>query len=88
MSDPIDGEPEAMVSFELEGVQTGLVIYEYEDMVLIGFASSSLPNGIGIMRVFLLDTSLRGKLNELSVDQHIPSAKFDVGGGLQLLLMP
>ena len=88
MSDPIDGEPEAMVSFELEGVQTGLVIYEYEDMVLIGFASSSTPNGIGITRVFLLDTSVRGNFNELPVDQHILSAKPDAGGGLQLLVMP
>jgi hypothetical protein len=77
-----------VVRFQLKGEQTGPVIEEHEDMVFIGFASSSLPNGIGIMRVFLLDTSLRGKLNELSVDQHIPSAKFDVGGGLQLLLMP
>jgi len=57
-------------------------------MVLIGFASSSPPNSIGITRVFLLDTSVRGNFNELPVEQHIPSAKFDVGGGLQLLVMP
>lgn len=77
-----------VVRFQLKGDQTGPVIEEHEDMVFIGFASSSLPNGIGIMRVFLLDTSLRGNFNELPVDQHIPSAKFDVGGGLQLLVMP
>jgi len=77
-----------VVRFQLKGDQTGPVIEEHEGMVFIGFASSSLPNGIGIMQVLLLDTSLRGNFNELPVDQHIPSAKFDAGGGLRLLVMP
>ena len=68
----LGGDPETVVSFERGGDQTGLVIDEDEDMFFIGFASSSRANGIGIMRGFLLDTSMCGNLNKLAVYQHIP----------------
>lgn len=84
----INGEPEALVIFELEGEQTGLVVDEHEGMVVIGFASSVPPKGIGITRVFLMDTSTSDSFTELPVGQFIPSAQPDAGGGLQLLVMP
>lgn len=84
---PIDGEPEELIIFDIEDQLTGLVVDEHEGMVLVGFASSVPPKGIGITRIFLIDTSTDG-FTKLPVEQHIPSAKLDAGGGLQLLVMP
>ena len=47
----------------------------------------SPPRGIAITQVFLMDTSTNDVV-EMPVEQHIPSAKLDAGGGLQLLVMP
>ena len=84
---PFAGEPEILISFDLEGYETGLVIDEHDGMVLIGVASSAPPKGIGITQMFLMDTHT-GSTIELTPQQHIASAQPDAGGGVQLLVMP
>ncbi len=84
---PFAGEPEVLISFDLEGYETGLVIDEHKGMVLIGVASSAPPRGIGITQMFLMDTGT-GSTIELSAPQHIAAAQPDAGGGVQLLVMP
>ncbi len=76
-----------LIGFMLEGHETGLVVDEHNGMVVIGATSSVPPKGIGVTQVFLMDTS-DGSVSELPIEQHIPSAQPDAGGGLQLLVMP
>ena len=84
---PFAGEPEILISFDLEGYETSLVIDEHDGRVLIGVASSAPPRGIGITQMFLMDTHT-GNTIELTPQQHIASAQPDAGGGVQLLVMP
>ena len=76
-----------MVSFTLEGHETGLVIDEIPGLLMIGVTSPSPPNGLGITEIFLIDLA-DGSGTEIPVDRHIPAAKLEAGGGLQMLRLP
>ncbi|MFQ6029028.1 MAG: hypothetical protein ACE5Q6_16230 [Dehalococcoidia bacterium] len=84
---PVNGEPEGLVVFEMEGYETGLTIDEHQGQVTIGITSSVPPTGLAVTQVFLLDT-VNQTAEELVIDEHIPASTIDVGGGLQMLVMP
>ena len=73
-----------MVSFTLEGHETGLVIDEVPGLLMVGFTGPAPPKGLGIIQIFLIDLA-DGSGTEIPVDRHIPTAKLAAGGGLQML---
>ena len=81
---PLDSEPESVVSFTLEGYETGLVIDEVPGLLMLGVASPAPPKGLGITQVFLVDLA-DGSDTEIPVDRRIQSAQLEAGGGLQIL---
>ena len=81
---PLDSEPESVVSFTLEGHETGLVIDEVPGLLMVGFTSPAPPKGFGITQIFPIDLA-DGSGTEIPVDRHIPAAKLAAGGGLQML---
>lgn len=84
---PLDSEPESVVSFTLEGHETGLVIDEIPGLLMVGVTSPSPPNGLGITQIFLIDLA-DGSTREIPVERHIPAAQLEAGGGLQMLRLP
>ena len=84
---PIQGAPEALVTFQLDGYETGLVIDDAQGMVMVGTTSPVPPRGIGITQIFLINTDDE-TVEELPVDRFIPSARPEAGGGLQMLILP
>ena len=84
---PLDSEPEAVVSFTLEGYETGLVIDEVPGLLMVGVTSPAPSKGLGITQIFLIDLA-GGSSTEIPVERHIPAAQLEAGGGLQLLRLP
>ena len=84
---PLDGEPHRLLTLQLEGWEQGLVIDESQGQVMIAVTQQAPPKGIAITQVFLMDLD-SGDVQEVPVDQHIPSASLRAGGGLQILTLP
>ena len=84
---PLSGEPEMLTSLQLAEGETGLILDDAQGWVMIATTGSSPPRGIAVKRIFLFNQDARS-LEELSVDQHIPTSHPDAGWGLQILVMP
>lgn len=80
----LDGQVERLGTLDLGQGETDLVIDESAGHLMVATVGSAPPRGIAIKRIFLLAPS--GGLEEFETDQHIPSAKIEAGGGLQLLV--
>ena len=84
---PLTGAVERLATLSVEADETSLVIDQGGGRVVVGTVSSMPPRGIGIKRLLLLDMDEK-KLEEVPVNQHIPLAKKEAGGGVQILVMP
>lgn len=82
---PLQGPVESIVSFDLEGDETGIVIDADGGKVVIGAKSPVPPHGIGITQIFVLDLTT-GHVEEVPFDGFIPAATQARGGGLQVLV--
>ena len=81
---PLDSEPESVVSFTLDGYETGLVMDEVPGLLMVGVTSPAPPRGLGITQIFLIDLE-NDSSSEITVDRHIPRGEMAIGGGLQML---
>ena len=84
---PLVGAPETLLTFRLQEGENGLVIDESQDIVLIGLVGSTPPKGIGVKRLLLFNVEERS-VQQVNVDQYIPSARQELGGGIQVLVVP
>ena len=84
---PLVGDQETLLTFRLQEGENGLVIDESQDVVLIGLVGSAPPNGIGVKRLLLFNVEDRS-VQQVDVGQHVPSARQELGGGIQVLVMP
>jgi hypothetical protein len=84
---PADGEPEGLLTFEMDGTETGLTIDAHQGKVTVGVTSSVPPTGLAVTQVFLMDLVTR-TAEELVINEHIPASTIEVGGGLQMMIMP
>ncbi len=82
-----DGTAERLFEIELEPGETGLVIDEHDGLLVIGGIGSAPPRGMAVVSVSVFDTSTQ-RVEEIAIDQFIPLAKADAGGGLQILTLP
>jgi hypothetical protein len=83
----LNGIVETVVTFDLEGHETDLVIDAHKGRVIIGSISSAPSKGLAITQVFVVDLK-DGGVTELSGLPFISAAVFEAGGGLQALVMP
>ncbi len=84
---PLVGDQETLFTFRLQESEKGLVIDESQDVILIGLVGSNAPKGFGVKRILLFDVEERS-LQQVDVDQFIPSARQELGGGIQILVLP
>ncbi len=83
----LTGAVERLATLRVEADETSLVIDQGGGRIVVGTVSSMPPRGIGIKRLFLLDIDEK-KLDEVPINQHIPLARNEAGGGVQILVMP
>ena len=84
---PLVGAHETLLTFRLQEDETGLAIDESQDIVLIGLVGSDPPKGIGVKRLLLFNVEDES-VQQVDIDQHIPSARRELGGGIQVLVVP
>ena len=84
---PLNGIVETVVTFDLEGYETDVVIDAHKGRVTIGSIRSAPPRGLAITQVFVVDLK-DGSVTELPDLPFIPASIFEAGGGLQALVLP
>ena len=80
----LDGHVERLGTLDLEQGETDLVIDESAGRLMIATVGSAPPRGIATTRIFLLAPG--AGLEQFVTDQHIPSARVEAGGGLQIFV--
>ena len=83
---PLDGPHETLLPMQLQEGETELVIDDSEGSVVIGLVGSVPPNGFGMKCLLLLNID-DGSGQQVEFDKFIPSARREMGGGLQILVM-
>ena len=84
---PLVGDHETLLTFQLQEGETGLVIDQSQEVLLIGLTGSTPPRGIGVKRLLLINIPVKAT-REVDFDQFIPSARQELGGGVQVLVVP
>ena len=82
---PLVGAQETLFTFRLQEGENGLVIDESQDVVLIGLVGSTPPFDIKRLLLFNVEDE---SVQQVDVDQYIPSARQELGGGIQVLVVP